>query len=79
MKLIAFKIETFDDAQNLVNICDKYPFNIDVIHGIQTVDAKSVLGVASLLGNYVSVIPVTDDEEMLSKLENEIKPISHCY
>lgn len=79
MKLIAFKIETLDDAQNLVNICDKYPFNIDVIHGIQTVDAKSVLGVASLLGNYVSVIPVTDDEEMLNKLENEIKPISHCY
>lgn len=79
MKLIAFKIETLDDAQNLVNICDKYPFNIDVIHGIQTVDAKSVLGVASLLGNYVSVIPVTDDEEMISKLENEIKPISHCY
>lgn len=79
MKLIAFKIETLDDAQNLVNICDKYPFNIDVIHGIQTVDAKSVLGVASLLGNYVSVIPVTDDEKMISKLENEIKPISHCY
>ena len=79
MKLIAFKIGTLDDAQNLVNICDKYPFNIDVIHGIQTVDAKSVLGVASLLGNYVSVIPVTDDEEMISKFENEIKPISHCY
>lgn len=79
MKLIAFKIETLDDAQNLVNICDKYPFNIDVIHGIQTVDAKSVLGVASLLGNYVSVIPITDNEEMLNKLENEIKPISHCY
>lgn len=79
MKLIAFKIETLDDAQNLVNICDKYPFNIDVIHGIQTVDAKSVLGVASLLGNYVSVIPITDNEEMSNKLENEIKPISHCY
>lgn len=79
MKLIAFKIETLDDAQNLVNICDKYPFNIDVIHGIQTVDAKSVLGVASLLGNYVSVIPITDNEEMLNKLENKIKPISHCY
>ncbi len=79
MKLIAFKIETLDDVQKLVNICDKYPFNIDVIHGIQTVDAKSVLGVASLLGNYVSVIPITDDKEMLSKLESEIKPISHCY
>lgn len=79
MKLIAFKIETLDDAQNLVNVCDKYPFNIDVIYRAQTIDAKSFLGVTSLLGNYVSVIPVTNDEEMLNKLENEIKPISHCY
>ncbi len=79
MKLIAFKIETLTDAQNLVNVCDKYPFNIDVIYRQQTIDAKSFLGVTSLLGNYVSVIPATDDEEMLSKLESEIKPISHCY
>ena len=77
--MIAFKIETLTDAQNLVNICDKYPFNIDVIHGVQTINAKSILGVSSLLGNYVSVIPVTNDEEMLSKIESEIKPISHCY
>ena len=79
MKLIAFKIETLADAQNLVNVCDKYPFNIDVIYRQQTVDAKSILGVSSLLGHYVSEIPVTDDEKMLSKLESEIKPISHCY
>ena len=77
--MIAFKIETLTDAQNLVNICDKYLFNIDVIHGIQTVNAKSLLGVASLLGNYVSVIPMTDDKDAVIKLENEIKPISHCY
>lgn len=77
--MIAFKIETLADAQNLVNICDKYPFNIDVIHGVQTVDAKSFLGVASLLGNYVSVIPITNDKDAISKLENDIKPISHCY
>ncbi len=77
--MIAFKIETLADAQNLVNICDKYSFNIDVIHGVQTVDAKSFLGVASLLGNYVSVIPITDDKNTVIKLENEIKPISHCY
>lgn len=77
--MIAFKIETLTDAQNLVNVCDKYPFNIDVIHGVQTINAKSILGVSSLLGHYVSVIPVTDDEEMLSKLKSEIKPISHCY
>lgn len=79
MKLIAFKIDTLEDAQNLVNVCDKYSFNIDVIHGVQTVDAKSFLGVASLLGNYVSVIPITNDKDAVIKLENDIKPISHCY
>lgn len=77
--MIAFKIETLTDAQNLVNICDKYSFNIDVIHGVQTVDAKSFLGVASLLGNYVSVIPLTDDKDILIKFEEEVKSISHCY
>ena len=77
--MTAFKIETLTDAQNLVNICNKYPFNINIIYSTQTVDGKSFLGVSSLLGNYVSVIPMTDNEEMLNKLENEIKPISHCY
>lgn len=48
--MIAFKIETLTDAQNLTNVCDKYPFDIDIIHGVQTVDAKSILGVSSLLG-----------------------------
>ena len=79
MKLIAFKIETLTDAQNLVNVCDKYPFNIDVIYRQQTVDAKSILGVSSLLGHYVSIIPMTDDKDVIIKFENEIKPISHCY
>ena len=77
--MLAFKIETLTDAQNLVNICDKYSFNIDVIHGVQTVDAKSILGVSSLLGKFVSVIPLTDDKDILIKFEEEVKSISHCY
>lgn len=77
--MIAFKIETLTDAQNLVNVCSKYPFNIEVIYREQTLDAKSILGVSSLLGHYVSIIPTTDDKEAQIKLENDIKPISHCY
>ena len=77
--MTAFKIETLTDAQNLVNICNKYPFNIDIIYSTQTVDGKSILGVSSLLGNYVSVIPITDDKDAIIKFENDIKPISHCY
>ncbi len=77
--MIAYKIETLADAQNLTNICDKYPFDVDVIHGVQTVDAKSILGVSSLLGKYVSVIPITDDKDAVIKLEDEIKSISCCY
>lgn len=77
--MIAYKIETLADAQNLTNICDKYPFDIDVVHGVQTVDAKSILGVSSLLGKFVSVIPLTDDKDVLIKFEEDIKSISHCY
>lgn len=77
--MTAFKIETLTDAQNLVNICNKYPFNIDIIYSTQIVDGKSILGVSSLLGNYVSVIPITDDKDAVIKFENDIKPISHCY
>lgn len=77
--MTAFKIETLIDAQNLVNICNKYPFNIDIIYSTQIVDGKSILGVSSLLGNYVSVIPITDDKDAVIKFENDIKPISHCY
>lgn len=77
--MTAFKIETLTDAQNLVNICNKYPFNIDIIYSTQIVDGKSILGVSSLLGNYVSVIPITDDKDAIIKFENDIKPISHCY
>ena len=77
--MTAFKIETLTDAQNLVNICNKYPFNIDIIYSTQTVDGKSILGVSSLLGNYVGVIPITDDKDAVIKFENDIKPISHCY
>jgi phosphotransferase system HPr-like phosphotransfer protein len=77
--MTAFKIETLTDAQNLVNICNKYPFNIDIIYSTQIVDGKSILGVSSLLGNYVSVVPITDDKDAVIKFENDIKPISHCY
>ena len=77
--MTAFKIETLTDAQNLVNICNKYPFNIDIIYSTQIVDGKSILSVSSLLGNYVSVIPITDDKDAVIKFENDIKPISHCY
>lgn len=77
--MIAFKIETLTDAQNLTNVCDKYPFDIDIIHGVQTVDAKSILGVSSLLGKIIGINPITNNKDMLIKFENEIKPISHCY
>lgn len=77
--MVCYKIETLDDAELLANTCDKYPFNIDVVCGIQTVNGKSVLGVASLLGNFVSVIPITDNKMSVLEFEETIKTISKCY
>lgn len=55
--MTAYNIRTFEDAQNLVKLCDKYnkELTIDVIHGRYMVDGCSVLGVMSLVGNIVTV------------------------
>lgn len=78
--MLAYYIETLEDAENLTKICDKYPFDVDVIHSTQTLNGKSLLGVSSLMGNIVSVVPVNvDDAESLRDFENEIKAYSSCY
>ena len=77
--MIAYKLDTLEDVNNLVKVCDRYDFYIDVIHGSQVVDGKSVLGVASLVGKFVTVIPQTDDEVVISKFESEIKKYSKCH
>ncbi len=57
--MIAYMLETIEDAEKLVNICKKYKdeHNIDthVIWSNYTIDSCSLLGVVSLLGHVVSI------------------------
>lgn len=76
--MIGFYIRNLDDAARLTTICSKFNFDIDAIHGTQTIDAKSVMGVVSLLGKFITLRPVTDNKEAICVLEKEIKPFCNC-
>lgn len=53
--MLSCKLNTINDATKLVNLCMQYGEDIDVLHGRQTIDGKSLLGVISLIGNVVTV------------------------
>lgn len=71
------KIDTLDTANEISKICDKYKENmdVDIIYGRQVIDGRSVLGVVSLLGHIVKIIPVTKDEVMINNFYHEIEKI----
>ena len=73
--MIAYHVKDLKSAEKLVNTCNKYDFDIDAVHGVQTINAKSLLGVTSLLGKFISLNPITDDKDALFRLENDIKAI----
>lgn len=60
--MVGYYIGTLQDAECLVKVCSQFTEDIDVIYQSQIVDAKSFLGVASLLGHWVSLNIITDDE-----------------
>lgn len=63
-------LKTFDDAIKVSGICEKYRdyFDIDMIKGRYVIDASSILGVESLVGNNV-VLHVARMPGMESRLE----------
>lgn len=75
--MIFMNIDTLQTAEKLTKVCDRYRDNmcIDVEHGRYTVDGCSVLGVFSLSGNIVKVVPNTDDPDILNAFVKEIKDI----
>lgn len=69
--MVSYFINSTDDVRKLVNICEKYKEDIDVIHGRQTIDGKSILGVTSLIGNVVGLEIITDDDNLKNKFKEE--------
>lgn len=70
--MISFNIDTNGNAGKLVKIARKYEEDIDVICGRYIIDAKSILGILSLMGEKVNIKIHTDDENVKKKFEEEV-------
>ena len=71
--MINCKLINFDCAQELVCVCRRYDEDIDVICGRYISDGKSTLGVASLVGNHVSIEINTEDGAVKEKFKKEME------
>lgn len=67
-------ISTPEFANKLCEICTPYTkkFDIDIVKGRCTLDASSILGITSLLGNVVDIIPHTNDRSVINELFEKI-------
>lgn len=71
--MIFINLDTIDVVNNLVKVCDRYnDIYIDIIHGRYTVNGKSILGVCSLMGNIVRIVPDTICEDILDNLTKDL-------
>lgn len=77
--MLNYNLDSVQSAERLIRLCEKYRddigLDIDIIHGRQTVDGCSLLGVISLIGRFVTVVPNTTDKEMLQKFAEELERI----
>lgn len=74
--MIFIHIDSLETVNHLVKICDKYnQHDIDVVYGRHVVDARSYLGVCSLLGKIVKIMPITDDQLFINFIARELKEI----
>lgn len=72
---VFISLDSFDTAIAFCKICDKYDFDINIEYGSYVIDGKSILGVASLVGKIVKIVPITDNNEQLEDFISEIKKI----
>lgn len=67
--MLNYNLDSVQSAERLIRLCEKYRddigLDIDIIHGRQTVDGCSLLGVTSLIGKFVSVVPVGRNEDVI--------------
>ena len=73
--MILINLDSLEKVNNLVKICERYQADFDIEYGRYVINGKSVLGVSSLLGNIVKVLPDTDDQLMLGYIVRDLKEI----
>jgi phosphotransferase system HPr-like phosphotransfer protein len=72
MKTFNILLNSINDVKNLVNIVNKYDFDIDLTSGRYVVDAKSIMGIFSL--DLSKPIKVEIHSEDADALVNELAP-----
>lgn len=75
--MLSFNIDSRESAEKLIRLCEKYrdDTEVDVTCGRQTVDGRSLLGVMSLIGHFVTVKPQTDDKNIVERFSEDLDRI----
>ena len=75
--MLSFNLNSKKSAEDLIKLCEKYrdDMEVSVIHGNQTVNGCSLLGVFSLIGNFVGIEPDSRDEDAIQRFSEELEMI----
>jgi len=72
MATAKIKLNTIDDVKTFVNVASSVDFDIDLVSGRYTVDAKSIMGIFSLdLTKEIEVRAYTSDMGKLTALRDK--------
>lgn len=68
MQAVTISLTQVKQVQEFVNLVSRFPFDVDIVSGRYTVDAKSLLGIYSLdLSRPLQVLIYSDDYEELKE------------
>lgn len=75
MQVVTISLTEVNQIKQFVNLIGQAPFDVDVVSGRYTVNAKSMLGIYSLdLSKPIQVVIYSDDCEELKKNLTEFMP-----
>ncbi len=68
MEAVTISLTQVNQVQQFVNVVSKVPYDVDMVSGRYTINAKSLLGIYSLdLNRPLQVVMYSDDCEDLKK------------
>lgn len=75
--MLSFNLNSKKSAEDLIKLCEKYrdDVEVEVIHGNQTVNGCSLLGVFSLIGDFVGIKADSRDESAIRRFTEELESI----
>ena len=76
MKKMYVSISNFEDVGRFVNIVDRMKGNVDLVCGRYIIDARSVVGVATLVGGRVLELCMHERQE--KEIERQLEQFMCC-